>query len=523
MKPLKSSVHSVSDELLIIDNAADMLQKKLGRHLQTNNNLMAINAIVQNFLKTNKTVVFGGLAINNLLPENERFYNTDTETPDYDIYSSSALMHAKLLCDILYKSGHKIVEARSSALHPEVYKIFVNFIPIVDLVQYDKYVFDILYDDSVKSEGINYASPDYLRLNVYKEFAAPNEDPTRWNKIYTRLNLLNKFHPFIENENCSMTKFTRDFVGDDVVKNNAYNIVKNTLMKEDVIFLGAFACNLYKKYNNKNKSVGIKSDNPDFEVLSTIPKIVANNVKENLKKNGFINIWIVRHLTASQKISTRYEIFIDQNSICVIYEPTNGCYGYNSLMINNKKVNIATIDTMLFFLIALRYVSTKEYNINRVMCMAQFMFHIQNENILNQKGIFKRFDVDCYGNNKTFYDKKGDRAILYNNLKRRKNSKKDIYDKYFFKYNPGEDGDFTNTNTNTNNTNNTNNNNTNNNNTNNTNTNNNNTNNTNTNNSNRNRYRSYTPVGYSTRRYKHHKKKTSSTHKKRKGFFGTFF
>ena len=198
-------------------------------------------------------------------------------------------------------------------------------------------------------------------------------------------------------------------------------------------------------------------------------------------------------------------------------------------MINNKKVNIATIDTMLFFLIALRYVSTKEYNINRVMCMAQFMFHIQNENILNQKGIFKRFDVDCYGNNKTFYDKKGDRAILYNNLKRRKNSKKDIYDKYFFKYNPGEDGDFTNTNTNTNNTTNntnTNNNNTNNtntNNTNNTNTNNTNTNNTNTNNSNRNRYRSYTPVGYSTRRYKHHKKKTSSTHKKRKGFFGTFF
>ena len=213
-------------------------------------------------------------------------------------------------------------------------------------------------------------------------------------------------------------------------------------MKEDVIFLGAFACNLYKKYNNKNKSSGVNSDDPDFEVLSTIPETVCNSVKENLKNGGFINIRSVKHLPASSKISTRYEIFIDNDSVCIIYEPKNGCYGYNSIMINNQNVNIATIDTMLFFLISVRYISTVEYNINRVMCMAQFLFHIQNENILNQKGIFKRFDVNCYGNDKTFYDKKGDRSRLYNKLKLQKQSKneynKNEYNKNFFKYNPDE-------------------------------------------------------------------------------------
>ena len=440
MKPKNNA--DISSELVIIDKATDILQNRIGRRVLVNNDMMAINSVITKFLKTHDVVVFGGIAINTFLPENKKFYNTDVEIPDYDIYSPKALMHAKLLCDALYNSGHTLTEVRSSAVHSEVYKVYVNFIPVVDVVQYDKYVFNILYDDSIKTEGINYASPDYLRLNIYKEFATPNEDPSRWNKIYTRLQLLNKFHPFIENDKCSLSKFTRDFMGDETIKDTVYTIVKNTLMKEDVIFLGAFACNLYKKYNNKNKSSGVNSDDPDFEVLSTIPETVCNSVKENLKNGGFINIRSVKHLPASSKISTRYEIFIDNDSVCIIYEPKNGCYGYNSIMINNQNVNIATIDTMLFFLISVRYISTVEYNINRVMCMAQFLFHIQNENILNQKGIFKRFDVNCYGNDKTFYDKKGDRSRLYNKLKLQKQSKneynKNEYNKNFFKYNPDE-------------------------------------------------------------------------------------
>ena len=61
--------------------------------------------------------------------------------PDYDVYTLDGLNNAIELADIYYKEGFVDVEAKSG-MHPETYKVYVNFIPVADLTNMLKEVFN---------------------------------------------------------------------------------------------------------------------------------------------------------------------------------------------------------------------------------------------------------------------------------------------------------------------------------------------------------------------------------------------
>ena len=80
-----------------------------------------------------------------------------------------------------------------------------------------------------------------------------------------------------------------------------------------------------------------------------------------------------------------------------------------SLMLNKIKgrnIKVATIDTILSFYLAFYYSNRPYYDKNRLLCMAQYLFNVQASNRLEQKGLLKRFSINCYGkqetNTKTF-------------------------------------------------------------------------------------------------------------------------
>ena len=103
----------------------------------------------------------GGTAINNILPIEDQFYNKNTQIPDYDFFSKNALKDAKSLADIYYKNGFEEVEAKSG-IHLGTYKVFVNFIPVADITQLDKNIFDNLKKDSIIINRVHYAPANYL-------------------------------------------------------------------------------------------------------------------------------------------------------------------------------------------------------------------------------------------------------------------------------------------------------------------------------------------------------------------------
>ena len=91
-------------EKAILRNAIDKTEQLVGFEMANNSEVKKIIGILEEFLRKKKLVCYGGTAINNILPKEDQFYNTDIEIPDYDFYSNNALEDAKQLADIYFKN-----------------------------------------------------------------------------------------------------------------------------------------------------------------------------------------------------------------------------------------------------------------------------------------------------------------------------------------------------------------------------------------------------------------------------------
>jgi len=66
--------------------------------------------------------------------------------------------------------------------------------------------------------------------------------------------------------------------------------------------------------------------------------------------------------------------------------------------------------------------------------MSQYLFKVQQHNRLEQKGLLKRFSVDCYGHQETLEEIRAKKNKLFLSLKNKKNTKE--YEMHFMKYRP---------------------------------------------------------------------------------------
>ena len=106
------------------------------------------------------------------------------------------------------------------------------------------------------------------------------------------------------------------------------------------------------------------------------------------------------------------------------------------LFVNSiRNIRIATIDTMLSFYLAFLYANRPYYNPQRILCMSQFLFQVQKYNRLKQRGILRRFSINCYGKQATLESMRQEKAKKYKQLKNKRNSKE--YEYYFLNYKPG--------------------------------------------------------------------------------------
>jgi hypothetical protein len=114
-------------ELAILRSAIDKAEERSGRAVANSTEVKKIIGIVENFIRRKKVICYGGTAINNILPKQDQFYNTEVEIPDYDFFSFNALNDSKELTDDYVKEGFLEVEAKSGQ-HKGTYKVFVNFL-----------------------------------------------------------------------------------------------------------------------------------------------------------------------------------------------------------------------------------------------------------------------------------------------------------------------------------------------------------------------------------------------------------
>ena len=427
-------------ELAILRAAIDKAETKQGRKTANSLEIKKIIEIVEHFLRKKQLICYGGTAINNILPKQDQFYNKDIEIPDYDFYSSNALNDSKELVDIYISNGFQEVEAKSGQ-HHGTYKVFVNFIPVADITFIPKELFNAIKKESIKVAGILYSPPNLLRMNMYLELSRPAGDISRWEKVLKRLTLLNKHYP-IKKHKCNSVQFMRDFEGDEALGQTIYTIVKDSIIKQGLVFFGGYASSLFQQYlsvqsTQKNKM----KQAPDFDALAENPKEAALRIKHDLEKKGIKNVKVYEKPDAGEIIAPHYEVAIGKDSVCFIYEPL-GCHSYNTIHVKNNLIKIATIDTMLNLFLAFLYANRPYYDPERILCMAQYLFNIQSKNRLNQKGLLKRFTKECYGTELNIQMIRENRAKKFKDLKpyRNKTTTKNgkEYEKYFLRYAPGE-------------------------------------------------------------------------------------
>ena len=422
-------------EISLLRDAVDTITYKSGKRLLDNENIKKILNILEDFLQSNKTLCYGGTAINNILPENDRFYNRNVELPDYDFFSPYAMEYSKKLANIYYKNGFIEVEAKSG-VHTGTYKVYVNFLPIADITYLEPKLFFSLLKNSIKINAINYCPPNFLRMALYQELSRPNGDISRWEKLLKRLILLNKNYP-LKGFNCNDLNFQRNFEGKNSDGIKIYNIVKKSIINQGLVFFGGFALSIYKNYMPKYHKKNILYI-PDFDVLCIDSLKSSKIIKEQLHYEGYKNVKIIKKKPIGEYIKQHYEIIVNKDTIAFLYE-TNACHSFNKITINNESIKIATIDTILSLYLIFIYANRNYYNINRLLCMSEYLLNLQIKNRLSQKGILRRFTYNCYGYQKTLEDLRGEKSDIYNRLKLKENFKNSKeYKENFFRYIPNE-------------------------------------------------------------------------------------
>lgn len=431
----KKSMSFEECEMMILRENVAMQQKEVMKQQANNFTIKSMIQIVEQFLRNKKRICYGGVSINALLPKEDQIYNYDLEIPDFDFFSPDALTDIKELADIFANQGFTEVEAKAG-IHFKTYKLYVNFVSIADITHLHEQIYVKLKPESVKINGILYCPPNFLRMLMYLELSRPDGNITRWEKVLKRLTLINKHYPLEANEPCfeSTTATAKTSLLPSIpCPKNIYLLTQRYLIKKEVVFFGSFALSKYSKYIKEPQRKNVTNALPNFDVLAINAEDVANGLHEILQKH--VSCKCQKQMSLGEIISVHYQIIINKDLvIATIYEPL-ACHSYNKLRTaKGIYIKIATIDTMISFYLAFLYTNRKYYDKNRILCMAKYLFDIQQKNRLKQTGILKRFSLDCYGKQETLIDIRNNKSKKYKQLRGKKTTLE--YQEWFLRYRP---------------------------------------------------------------------------------------
>jgi hypothetical protein len=209
-------------------------------------------------------------------------------------------------------------------------------------------------------------------------------------------------------------------------------LARDALIEQGVIFFGGYGSVLYSDYITEKKRKYIQRI-PDFDVLSEDPETTALILTERLGDSGFKNIKMINHPSIGELIPERVEVLVGKDTIAFIFRPI-ACHSYNTIKIGEKEINVATIDTILSFYLAFIYTDKPYFNKDRILCMAQFLFEVEEKNRLRQTGLLKRFTMNCYGKQETLETIRALKTEMYKKLADQRGTRE--YDMWFLKYSP---------------------------------------------------------------------------------------
>jgi hypothetical protein len=282
------------------------------------------------------------------------------------------------------------------------FKVFSDFEGVADITHLDADIFDRLWKDNVVVEGIHYVTPNFLRMSMYLELSRPRGDVSRWKKVYERLQLLNKHYPMT----CPLKVPRQDT---EITESNRKK-VESLLKNHNVVLVGITASQIHEGKTPKWSSPITILAEPD-----TLAKLTKGKDIETHE--------------GSEILPSYTDVFDEDGDVFVRIHQTAACHSYHEMA---SGIKVASIPTMLQFVLAYMYSGAQEDEITHLMCVAQRLVDLANEKEKRRYALLT--PIDCIGTQETLIDMKKHKAELYEKLSKNKSSPEFL--KYFFSYNP---------------------------------------------------------------------------------------
>lgn len=229
----KSSMNQILSHL---DEMHEDFEKKKKKTMKEY--LKNVLNLTKEYIIEHHVVLYGGTAMNLYLEEKSQFYTAD-DIPDFDGYVLNAQNKALTFAKYLKQKNYNYVLLKK-AMHPNTFKLSWDFNDIADFTHVDDTDYQMLVDRSTRIDGFLVSPLSLVKSNAYIELCMPFSSMFRWNKIYTRINLL-------ENQTkSSISKNKLDFVP---TNNNQLNDIINQIVKliieKKLPFIGIKAIRYY--------------------------------------------------------------------------------------------------------------------------------------------------------------------------------------------------------------------------------------------------------------------------------------
>lgn len=370
-------------EVLALNDAADPAVKKS-------------TTIVEEFLKAHRVLCYGGTAINNLLPQKDRFYGP-TDVPDYDFFSETPQEHSVIIANKLSAAGIENVEVKPG-VHLGTYKVFADFHGVADITLLAPKVFENLWKEKLNRHGIHYVPPNFLRMSMYLELSRPDGDISRWEKVYTRLMLLNKHYPIV----CTDT-----IVPPEEMSIEQKKAAVSMMKQHDVVMIGFSAMTRYENKAHWYTPLTLLAEREVIDQVSNGKKTLEHEETEIMPR--------------------RVDVLDDNGGILYQFYETQACHSYHT---TGDGLKIASIPTLLQFFLALIYSGEPKDEVTRILCVAQRLMEMAANKPTRALALLT--PTSCLGKQPSLLELRRERVDLFKKLKR---SSPDFV-QYFFTYNP---------------------------------------------------------------------------------------
>lgn len=344
-------------------------------------------------LENKNILLYGGVAINELLPSKLQFYKT-TALPDIDVLTTNGEKLAQKIVKYFQKKGFSnITTGHSEALHPGTYKVYVDSLQILDITDIPSNVYKRLSKNAVQSrhKGIKIVDPQFLRMTLHLILAKGDASTVhRWGKVLERLSLFYKqFPPKI----CKKEKKKDD--AKELIPADIYKTIYNIIREHEYVVFG-----LHEMEAIIDKKLGAETIHSPIQLLCKDNKIttVAENFIHNISAHDSIfskHLKISKVYEADSLVPDHIFVLYKQVPIITIFH-AHECYGYN----NNDGIRIASIHTIIFMYLCIILSPYKHFKyIDSLECLVNKLAVLNSKYRGTNKKLLQDIVIQCYGEN----------------------------------------------------------------------------------------------------------------------------